>query len=168
MEKLRLVLLSLVLVASHSSLAQSLVDRAQRDELVFMADEDPAMVQAFEKARATLDDFLLTAQSPPPGTSSFAIKVGVRDGDDVEYFWITDFAETDGLFSGKIDNQPRLVKTVQFGQVYRFPKGHIVDWTYVDVSQGRMLGNFTACALLTKESPSDAQAMKERYGLECE
>jgi uncharacterized protein YegJ (DUF2314 family) len=106
------------------STAQTVVDRARADELVFMSDNDPAMRQAFARARATVDEFLSKAKEPAPGTVHYAVKVGVREGKDTEYFWVGDFTEdTSGMFSGRIDNEPRLVKKVKEGQRYTFPKG---------------------------------------------
>ena len=150
------------------ALSQSVLERAKADELVFMADEEPAMRRAFEQARATLDEFLRNAKSPPPGTNSYSLKVGVRDGKDVEYFWVGNFNQTETGFAGTINNQPRLVKNVRFGQQYSFRREQIVDWTYIDRTERRMVGNFTVCALLTKETPEEAEATKKRYGLGCE
>lgn len=161
-------LAALLLAVAMPAAAQSLQERAKADELVFMADEEPAMRRAFEKARATLDDFLQKAKSPPPGTVGYSLKVGIRDGKDVEYFWLGNLAESGAGFVGTINNQPRLVKNVQFGERYSFPREHIVDWTYIDRSERRMVGNFTLCALLTKESAQEAEAVKKRYGLRCE
>ena len=31
-----------------------------------------------------------------------------------------------------------------------------------------MMGNFTACALLTKEPPARAESFKRQYGLSCD
>jgi uncharacterized protein YegJ (DUF2314 family) len=61
-----------------------------------------------------------------------------------------------------------MLKSVKFAQTYKFSKSQIVDWTYLDRPNRKMAGNFTACALLSKESPADAEAMKKRYGLNCE
>jgi uncharacterized protein YegJ (DUF2314 family) len=161
-------LLAALFVAASPVLAQSVVDRAKADELVFMRDEEPAMQRAFEKARATLDDFLQKAKSPPAGTANYSLKIGIRQGKDVEYFWVGNFTQTESGFSGTINNEPRMVKSVKFGQQYAFPRAHIVDWTYVDRNERRMVGNFTVCALLTKESAAEAEATKKRFGLRCE
>ena len=165
---LRLLLALTLCCSGDSALAQSVVERAKADELVFMDDEEPAMHRAFEQARATLDEFLQKAKAPPPGTTGFSLKVGVREGKNVEYFWVGDFGPTEKGFSGTINNQPRLVKSVHFGQKYEFVREHIVDWTYIDRNERRMVGNFTVCALLTKEPPAEAEATKKRYGLRCE
>ena len=39
---------------------------------------------------------------------------------------------------------------------------------HLEPAKNRMHGNFTACALLTKESPKDAAAFKKQYGLSCD
>ncbi len=164
----RLFVAALLLVSAIPALAESVMERSKADELVFMSDEEPAMRRAFQQARATLDEFLQKAKSPPGGTASYSLKVGIRDGKDVEYFWVGDFIQSDSGFTGTINNQPRLVKNVKFGQRYSFPREHIVDWTYVDRNERRMVGNFTLCALLTKEPAQEAEAMKKRFGLRCE
>lgn len=164
----RLVVTALFLCFAGPAVSQSVVERAKADELVFMKDEEPAMQRAFEQARATLDEFLKKAKDPPPGTTSYSLKVGIREGKDVEYFWAGSFVQTDSGFTGTINNEPRMVKRVRFGQQYSFPREHIVDWTYIDRNERRMVGNFTICALLTKESPQEAEATKKRFGLRCE
>jgi hypothetical protein len=70
---MRLALLSAligaVLVTAASTFpasAQTLIDRAQRDELFLVPNEDPGMVAAMRKARTTLKDFLATASKPAP------------------------------------------------------------------------------------------------------
>lgn len=148
--------------------AQDLVDRSRRDEIVRMQDEDPAMAAAFRKAKLTLDEFLRTAASPPANASAFAVKVPVSDDRDTEYFWIVPFSRDGDSFKGRLGNAPRLVRHVREGQEIRFSKSQIVDWLYVDVAKRRMHGNFTACALLTKERKEEAAKFRKLYGLECD
>ena len=165
-----LLITALVLgAASFPSNAQpSAASKATADDLVFMGDEEPAMKRAFERARASLDDFLSKAKTPPPGLSAFSVNVGVRQGKEVEYFWINDFSEVGDSFEGEIGNTPQMVKTVKLGQRYRFTRGEIVDWLYIDRTQRKMVGNFTYCALLTKESRKEAEASRKRFNFDCE
>ncbi|MDR7335301.1 DUF2314 domain-containing protein [Roseateles asaccharophilus] len=166
MRNICLIALTAVCAAAHS---QSAVERAAKDdELVFMRDQEPAMQKAFDKAAATLDEFLQKAKVPSADHTSFALKVAISQGKDTEYFWVNNFTEKDGAFEGEIGNEPRMVNTVKFGQRYRFPRSRVVDWTYIDKVQRKMVGNFTLCALLTKESKQDAQAMKKRFKLDCD
>ena len=156
------------LLVSFPSGAQTVVERAERGEIAHMAREEPAMRRAFEKARATLDTFLKEASAPREGNSSFALKVAVSDGQNTEYFWVNRFSNTGPNFVGHLGNEPRMVKKYKFDERFQFDREQIVDWTYIDTKTRRMVGNFTACALLTKEPPAQAEEFKKRYGLVCE
>ena len=126
------------------------------------------MRDAFRKAGATLDEFLSVAASPRAGTSGYALKVAISDGKNTEYFWVNGFSRARDRFTGILNNEPRLVKKHKLGERIEFSRDQIADWTYVDGSSKRMIGNFTACALLTQEPPAQAEEFKLRYGLKCE
>jgi uncharacterized protein YegJ (DUF2314 family) len=162
------ILLALSALGVGDIAAQGIVERSQRDEIVRMGDDNPAMAKAFQKAKATLDSFLRIAQSPPPNTASFAVKVSISDKKETEYFWISPFSWAGDSFKGRLDNTPRLVSHVREGQELQFKRADIVDWMYVDRAARRMHGNFTACALLTKEKPEEAAKFRKHYGLECD
>ena len=111
--------------------------------------------------------FLALAASPRAGTLGYALKVAISDGRNTEYFWVNRFSNSGSTFNGNLGNQPRLVKLYKFDERIQFDRSQIVDWTYLDAKNKRMMGNFTACALLSKESPADAEVFKQRYGLQC-
>ena len=146
--------------------AQSLIQRAERDEIVAVETEDPDMLAAFDKARATLDSFLALLRSPPGGAREFAVKVKIVDGSSVEYFWVNEIAKEGDVFTGAVNNEPKWVTTVRPGQRIRFSRAEIFDWMYL--ARRRMKGNFTACALLKKEPPAEQDAFTREYGLVCE
>jgi len=161
--------LAAVLFFSSPVDAQNVSTKADKDEVAFMADQEPAMRKAFEKASATLPDFLAKARAASPDHTHFALKVAVSEGGSTEYFWVNGFSQrSDGNFVGDIANEPRMLKSVRNGQRYVFPRSRIVDWTYIDERKRAMVGNFTLCALLTKESRSEAEAMKKRFKLDCD
>jgi uncharacterized protein YegJ (DUF2314 family) len=158
----------IIAVLSGDANSQSVADSIEKDEIVHMEDEAPAMRKAFEVARASLDDFLKLAKSPPDHLSSFALKVAVSQAGNTEYFWVTDFKAKGAVqFTGEINNEPRLVKTVKLGQRYSFTRDQIVDWIYMDEAEQKMMGNFTMCALLTQESKEEAEQIREQYKLDC-
>ncbi|WP_151635984.1 YegJ family protein [Noviherbaspirillum aerium] len=163
-----LAFISLFLLTTLPAQAQSVIEKAKKDELLFMQDEEPEMRKAFLKASRSLDDFLLRAKTPARGTSYYALKVEIREGKNTEYFWIGPFEQRGDEFSGTLDNAPRIVKGVREGQIYPFRKSQIVDWTYYNKSEHRMYGNFTLCALLTKEPPEEAKSAQKNFGLKCE
>lgn len=166
----RLIVLSaglIILLLSPPVFADSFTDKAKKDRTVEVSDEDPAMQKAMERARAGLDDFLRKAGSPPPDTDQYSVKVRVSEGDSQEYLWVSNLKAQGDLWSGRIDNMP-VMRSVKKGQAYSFAKTEIVDWTYIDKNKKRIVGNFTTCALLTKEPPEVAQKIQKQYGLECD
>jgi uncharacterized protein YegJ (DUF2314 family) len=146
--------------------AQSITQKAERDELAFVAKSDPVMAKAMSRARSTLPEFLSTAAAPKAGMDGFALKVAIREGNNAEYFWITPFTEKDGQFSGALNNTPREVHSVKLGQTITFDKSEIVDWMYMDGE--KMKGNYTACALLKSASKREVDEFKKRFGLDCD
>jgi uncharacterized protein YegJ (DUF2314 family) len=147
---------------------EDLNDRVKRGEVSTMSSETPAMQAAFKKAQATLDGFLKIAGNPPPALTLLSLKVRISEGQKRESFWVTPFhVEPDG-FSGKLSNQPQLIKSVKVGQELKFKRSDVVDWMYYDNSSKQMHGNFTACAQLTQEKPEDQKAFKAKYGLACD
>jgi uncharacterized protein YegJ (DUF2314 family) len=144
--------------------AQSIVDKAARDEVAAVAEDDPLMASAMSKARQTLPTFLDAASHPKPGTDNFGVKVAIREGDRVEYFWVAPFRRNGESFSGELDNEPRTVRGVVLGQTITFRRSQIIDWTYTDGK--RMIGNDTARVLLQRASPAERAEFKQRYGLD--
>jgi uncharacterized protein YegJ (DUF2314 family) len=163
------VLLSAAIAAGLNSKpvqAQTMTQKAERDELAIVAKSDPTMARAMSKARQTLPDFLNVATAPRPGMKGFAVKVAIREGDSAEYFWITPFTDKDGEFSGAINNTPRQVHSVKLGQTVTFNQSEIVDWMYMDGD--KMKGNYTACALLKSASKQEVEEFNKRFGLDCD
>ena len=143
----------------------NLTARAGRDEVVLVKAEDPAMTTAREKARATLDTFLAAYAAPVAGSRAYSVKVKVSDGKAVEYFWVKKLRREGDGFAGNIDNEPETVHSVKNGQEIRFARAEVTDWMYLD--NGKMRGNFTACALLGRETPAEREKFRKAYGLDC-
>jgi uncharacterized protein YegJ (DUF2314 family) len=130
---------------------------------------NPAMEAAFEKARATLGDFLTKLADPPAHTGNYAVKIRLVQPDRRhEYIWVTGLTLRGDRVSGRIGNVPLGVTTVRMGQVVELDRSEIYDWMYLDEAKQRMFGNFTLCVLLRYKEPTEAAKMKQAYGLECE
>ena len=166
--ELRRPLVLVFMAACLPALAQTLTERAQNDEITFVKDDDPAMNRAFEKARATLDDFFRLMKSPKAGTQGYAVKIAVSDGESTEYFWVNELKVNGDKISGVLNNEPEIVKKYKLGERFSFSRRQVVDWTYIEPAARRMHGNFTACALLTHEDPAEAEEFKQQYGLQCD
>lgn len=124
--------------------------------------DDTQMEQAMELARSSFDDFLLRFRRPRPGDSSFHIKVRIEDENGVEYFWVGDLKLDAEQFSGKIANEPGIVKKVKMGQTYTFTRSEVSDWMYL--SNGTMQGNYTLRVGLESMPPAEAAAMRKQVG----
>jgi uncharacterized protein YegJ (DUF2314 family) len=154
------------LLAATPLAAQTVLEKAARDEVAAAPNTDPNMAAAMRKAQSTLADFLKIAAAPAPSTQGFSIKVAVREGERVEYFWITPFTNNGSQFSGEINNTPRVVHSVKMGQTITFAQSDIVDWMYIE--NNRMKGNFTACALLKSVPKNEAEDFRRQFGLDCD
>jgi uncharacterized protein YegJ (DUF2314 family) len=163
-----LLALALAVAGGAQVCAQTVLDKIQRDEVIWLPKGDPDMAAAMRKARETLPQFLALWRAPRASTSHFAVKVGIHDRarDLVEYFWITPFVEKDARYSGQIDNDPNTVKTVKLGDTISFGPEEIVDWLYLD--GGEMKGNYTACSLFRRAPRQEAEAAIKRFGMSCE
>jgi len=165
-QRFMLGVICVALSLAGSASAQTAVQRAQRDQIATVKNDDPDMTAAFAKARESLQDFLRLARKPRATIERMSVKVAIRDNDKTEYFWITPFAERDGAFVGRVANTPRSVRNVKLGKVIKFKEAEIADWSYVESK--RMIGNFTACALIKKEPLPSREEFMKTYRLNCE
>lgn len=160
--------LAALIICTAVSSAELILDKSKRDAIATVQRGDPVMAIAYKRARETLPEFLALVRSPRPSIKGFSVKVPIPygSGNDAEFFWISPFEERDGKFRGRINNTPRLAKSVKLGQIIAFEQEDIVDWLYHE--NGKMVGNFTACALIKSEPPALQQAFMKHYGLSCD
>jgi uncharacterized protein YegJ (DUF2314 family) len=158
---MRAATLALAFVCSLAS-AQ---EKRDENEVVFAGESDPDMASAIRQARATLDEFLSIAASPPANASGFKLKAMVKDGPETEHFWVTPFRVTGSGFEGILANQPRVVRNVRAGQVIKFSRAEVSDWGYV--RDGRQIGSFTVCALFKKMPKEQSDYYRKNHGFDC-
>lgn len=131
-----------------------------------VADDDPKMLAAIEKARSTVDEFVVALQSPKPSYSMFAVKMPLKHADGQEHIWVSQIRFKNGKFEGAISNDPVHVKNVRMGQVVEVPKTDISDWMYVD---GRKLvGGYTMRALREILPPNERKEFDKTAPFEME
>ncbi len=96
-----------LLLSSERVDAQTILDKAERDETVVIPKDDPDMATAMRKARMTLPNFLALARAPTRSMTNFAIKVGIRaDNGSHEYFWVRPFENKGNRYTGQLRNTP--------------------------------------------------------------
>jgi uncharacterized protein YegJ (DUF2314 family) len=160
------MLMSLFVAWSAPSRAQSLIDRAARDEIARVKNGDPEMTAAIARARDGLDGFLARAEHPAGNQRNFSVKVKVPLGAVSEFLWLRPFSRDGERFVGRVVNQPRDIANLKYGDRLAFELKDIADWSYVE--DGRMIGNYTACVLIAREPPEQRAAFLAKYGIDCD
>jgi uncharacterized protein YegJ (DUF2314 family) len=97
---------------------------------VAIADDDPAMIEAIARARATVPDFVRVLQAPTNGCRDFSIKALFPELQ--EHMWVTELRYADGVFTGALGNDPRGSTTLKLGDDVRVPEDLISDWKYIE------------------------------------
>jgi uncharacterized protein YegJ (DUF2314 family) len=156
----------LVLTASLAPVrAETFTERANNDNVDTVTTGDPAMAKAVAAARQTLPGFFALASHPTPGTSRFAVKVGLGPKGNQEFFWIAPFSVSGDQLTGRLANEPERVEGYTKGQTITVPVAEVTDWMYFEGQ--RMKGNYSACALLTHEPPEARAEFARTYGKDC-
>jgi uncharacterized protein YegJ (DUF2314 family) len=127
-----------------------------QEDPTFAVSKDNELVNAaMNDARNSIDKLITEMEKGQEGFMA-SIKVKVTDKDQVEYMWLSNLKYENGTFSGKIDNDPEIVKNVSYGDQWQTPKNEVCDWIYQ--KDGKLFGNYTFKASiknLSKERQSD-------------
>jgi len=112
--------------------------------VVNVKSNDPEMVLAIEKARATLDEFLAKMKDPKYAEADFAIKAGLpaTGATDVEHIWVGSLEQVGAKFKGKLLNEPFGMPGKKIGSPVEFTRDQVSDWM-IQKSDGTMEGAFT-------------------------
>jgi len=155
---------------------------ASDDPAPLVPKDDSAMLAAFARAAAGLDDFLVRWRKPPAGTRSFSVKVGLIDtskrpgyavvrpgsspGKFVEWFWMINLREEGAGFAAEIGNDIAYLHNVTAGKTIRFTRSDIADWLYSQ--DGKIVGNFTTCPALAHASTEERRQVEQDLGISCD
>jgi uncharacterized protein YegJ (DUF2314 family) len=148
-----------ILLAEVLAVSVVACSERERDQVVHVAPDDPEMLGAIAHARSRLPAFWQVFERPEGGESNFALKVLVTDKADAEYFWATGIARRDGKILGTIDNDPKIVGNVKFGERIEIPEGDISDWLYM--RNGKMVGNHTVKPLFKRMPASEVERIRK-------
>ncbi|WP_244432106.1 YegJ family protein [Rhodopseudomonas sp. B29] len=160
------MILPLVALVAGPSRAQTLIDKAARDDTAQVANDDPEMKAAIARARAGLDVFLARADDPDADQRDFSVKVKVPLRDHSEFLWLRPFVRDGDRFVGRVVNTPQGIANLKYGDRLAFQRKDIADWFYKQ--GGRVIGNYTACVLIAREPPEQRAAFRDNYGIDCE
>ncbi|MCZ2342132.1 MAG: DUF2314 domain-containing protein [Bacteroidales bacterium] len=123
------------------------------DKVTYVADDDPRMNVAMEKARASVKRFTAALKSPKAGQSAFSIKMAFTDGGNTEHMWLTPVTFDGTKFTGTVNNEPEKVKSVKMGQKVTVAPDKISDWMYID--NRKLVGGETLRVLRDGLTPAE-------------
>ena len=123
------------------------------DKVTYVADDDPRMNAAIDKARSTVKAFITALKAPKPGQSAFSVKMAFTDGGSAEHMWLTPVSFDGSKFTGTVNNEPEKVKTVKMGQKVTVAPDKISDWMYID--NRKLVGGETLRVLRDAMTPSE-------------
>ncbi|MFT3880110.1 MAG: DUF2314 domain-containing protein [Gemmatales bacterium] len=123
------------------------------DKVTYVADDDPRMNAAMEKARASVKTFTAALKSPRAGQTAFSIKMAFTDGGNTEHMWLTPVTFDGTKFTGTINNEPEKVNSVKMGQKVTVAPDKLSDWMYID--NRKLVGGETLRVLRAAMSPAE-------------
>lgn len=155
----RLITCGILIAALTACLApESPAADASEDPVIDVSADDPEMNAAIAQARESLPHFWQVFKNPAQGESDFALKVRIEDGNNVEFFWVTNVRRDAGKVYGVIANDAGRVRTVKLGDEIEVADDSIADWLYW--RDGKMVGNFTLRALFKHMPDEEVERLK--------
>ena len=96
----------------------------------------------------------LIAALDDPAVTDVSILARVIDDVNEEFFWLSDVAYDDGVFTGVVTTEPQIVTATHIGQVRNVPLNRLFDWRFR--RDGEVVGDFGA-AYLNKRDQAAAK-----------
>jgi len=125
------------------------------DTVIRLKNNDAEMETAKAKARSTLSHFWAKLQAPAANEERFSLKVEMPySPTNSEHLWVTDVERKSGKIQATVNNEPKYVQYVRFGQRIEFEEDQISDWTYR--RDGKIVGNYTMRPLLARMPSAEA------------
>jgi len=109
------------------------------------------MHRAVLKARGNVGVFIAALKNRTNGQHDFEVKKPcVKDG-VVEHIWLSNVQFSGNRFHGLVDNHPKKIKGLKFGDRLSVNPNEISDWAFVD--NGMLVGGYTIRVLARNLSP---------------
>ncbi|MGB7323902.1 MAG: DUF2314 domain-containing protein, partial [Rubripirellula sp.] len=151
---------------------------SDQESPVFMqSNEDPAMQQAYQRARKTFRYFWRELsweyRRIVPGLDIAAVKVAFKDPPgtpksdpnqpEAEQMWVTDIQFDGQKVSGTLINQPNWLQSVKEGDEVSVKPSQVNDWMYA--TSNMVCGAFTVNVMRAEMSKSERKAHDGAWGL---
>ena len=163
--KAPLILVAVLAIASCDKPKPSNVVRREGnpDYIRVENKDEPKLDRAIERGRREIDTFIAALANSRPTQSHFSVKKPFpwNDGDktNFEHIWLSDVTFQDGVFRGRVGNEPVDVKGVKLGDEVILQKSEASDWMFIE--NGYLVGGYTIRVLREAMSPSERAEFDE-------
>jgi len=162
------VLVGLVVAASGGWLIYSAktstvvtVERPDEPPIVWMPADDPALQEAVQEARRTVDTLLaaLAHTDRPPRQAQ--LKVRIEEGSVAEHVWLVNLSYDRGMIYGVLGNDPLRLREWRRGDPAMVDPSEITDWLLID-EQG-LQGGYTLRAAHDRIPPAQLEEFNASF-----
>ncbi len=108
--------------------------------VIQVADDDPRMIAAVNKAREEWPKFQSALESKRG--ENFSVKAPISGGGNTEFIWLQVTAVENGVIYGELANDPINLGSLRLGSRVKTPVSELNDWCYLD-DKGEPVGLFT-------------------------
>ena len=149
------------LAAQGSSRANRAAEIGGRDqgEVVYIRDDDPAMLAAIAEAQRTLPEFLAVLAKPDPLITNVVFKYPLAGK---EHIWVDDVARDGDYLTGRLANDP-VLRGFSYQQEVRVKLSDVSDWAYRNPA-GIMQGHRTTRVLMQTAPAAMRKSLMEDFG----
>jgi uncharacterized protein YegJ (DUF2314 family) len=127
--------------------------RGGDDPVIGVEHTDAEMNAAIRKAKDTIDDFI--KELAKPKGRHFSVKTPLMTpAGNPEHIWVDVDSYENGLFKGKLGNDPLNLPGKKLGDPVEVKKHDISDWMIMDSTSGelKVTGGYTAEVLMKREN----------------
>lgn len=150
--KIKIVIYVVACLAAITGFAMFVSNRAQNVKGTVQAQgdiadvqRDPEVAAAVIQQQKTLDEFIKRLQNPEKGDKGFGVNAKMTANGRVEQIWVNVDGYSDGMFAGRLANEPRLVKGLKKGDPVMVKKEEVSDWIYF--ADGKQVGGLVMEAI---------------------
>jgi len=141
--------------------------RAGEPSIVTYKSGVPKIDQSIDDARAHIDYFWQHQKAPAPGEKTFTLKVAfpvtsATGQKGREHIWVADVTRNGATLTGRLDNDPDMMKGVKSGDSVTFSEDMVTDWGFA--RYGRMIGFYSTRAMLEDAPPAEAEMIRKMLG----
>ena len=108
------------------------------------------MNKAYEDTRSSTGEFIHALSNKVDG-NRYLVKFMVEADGEVEHMWAEPVTFAEGIFKGKLINQPAKITSISVGALLEAPRDEISDWAILSPDDEFLEGGFTIKVMRSKE-----------------